>query len=83
MYTVTIVFCTGYRLVVICSKEDEQKSRIISRLHLHKRPVEPMLSESQGRKYLKGHFVLVNNLETTPSFASATERCACIVDPDR
>ena len=74
---------SGYRLVIICSKEDEEKSHIISRLHLHKRPAVPSFSHDDFKKYLVSHFVHcegeMDDRQTNPQ---DTKVYASAVDPD-
>ena len=72
---------SDYRLVVICSKEDEDKSHIISRLHTFRRPVVPKLDERGCREYLKAHFTVPTDVEG--SSQAATQCAAAVVDPDK
>ena len=55
MYISNIIF-VGYRLVVVCSKEGEDKSHIVSKLLLHKRSVI-LKRDEKCQSYLRGHFV--------------------------
>ena len=71
-----------YRLVVICSKEDEDKSHIISRLHTFRRSVVPSLDENECRKYLKAHFTLPTKSDIIPAVLHR-ECSAAVVDPDK
>lgn len=48
---------TDYRLVIICSNEEEEKSHIISKLHSCRRPFPLMLDSEQCQRYLKAHFI--------------------------
>ena len=48
---------TDYRLVVICSSYEEDKSPIISKLHQYRRPYGVSTDISKYRVYLKSHFV--------------------------
>ena len=73
---------TDCRLVVICSKEDEEKSHIISRLHNSKRPVVPKLDEDICRVYLKAHFTVPTDMKVS-SLALPTQCAAATVDPDK
>ena len=75
--------CTDYHLVVICSKEDEDKSHIISRLHNYRRPVVPTLVVDNCRDYLKTHFVHHMNMELDDQATPTLSRRASIVDPEK
>ena len=68
--------------MVICSKEDEDKSHIISRLHTFRRPVVPRLDEGACREYLKAHFTLPTDMDVS-SQAPPTQCAAPTVDPDK
>ena len=85
MYSVlhpfVLYLLSDYRLVVICSKEDEDKSHIISRLHTFRRPVVPSLDENECRKYLEAHFTLPTELDLPQVLH--TEYSAAVVDPDK
>ncbi len=70
-----------YRLVVICSKKDEDKSHIITRLHNCRRPVVPLLKVGNCRKYLKAHFVHQMGMEVNTQVTSDLQ--ASMVDPDK
>ena len=50
------IFITEYRLVIVCSKEYEDKSQMITRLHLYRRPDVPKVDETDCMKYLLSHF---------------------------
>ena len=45
-----------YRLVIICSNEEEEKSHFISKLHLYRRPFIPKSDIQEYKKYLAIHF---------------------------
>lgn len=62
-YTTTLIlFCnivfthTGYRLVIICGNENEEKSLVISRLHRCRRQFAEPKNDDQFKGYLKAHF---------------------------
>ena len=58
----------GYRLVIICSNEEEEKSHIISKLHTHRRPFAQICDTDQCQSYLKDHFTgKVESLSYSPS----------------
>ena len=57
-----------YRLVIICSNEEEEKSHIISKLHTHRRPFAQIYDTDQCQRYLKTHFTgEVESLSSSPS----------------
>ena len=43
--------------MIICSSQDEEKTPIISKLHLHRRPFVVSPNVSKYRAYLRKHFV--------------------------
>ncbi len=45
-----------YRLVIICSNEGQDKSHMVSKLQLYKRPVTSVYSPKEFSDYLKSHF---------------------------
>ena len=47
---------TDYRLVIICSNEDEDKSHIISRLNTHRKHFTALHDDRKFQEYLKTHF---------------------------
>ena len=74
-------FSTDYRLVIICSNEEEEKSHIISKLHSCRRPFAQKLDTYQCQHYLKAHFTgQVESLSPSyssqmqPAMASAVDR---------
>ena len=81
------LFCpystTDYRLVIICSSKDEDKSHIISQLSPHKKHFAGLHDVAKYREYLKIHFT-----RTTP-FQSLNVRFAgqgihaSIIDSER
>ena len=82
-YVIWPLCFTDYRLVVICSKEDEEKSHIIYQLHNFERPEVPKLDERRCKEYLKTHFTLLPaNIKA--SFQAVPTGCAAtVVDPDK
>ena len=48
---------TGYRLLIICSSKDEERSHIISKLRLFRRPYGVPADPAKYRVYLRSHFV--------------------------
>ncbi len=80
-----IFFAVDYRLVVICSKEDEDKSHIISRLHNYRRSVAPKLvvTVNDAREYLKAHFVHQTDMELDSQATPTSNQRASMVDPEK
>ena len=48
---------TEYSLVIVCSSSNEEKSQIISKLHLYRRPFGGSTDPAEYRKYLETHFI--------------------------
>lgn len=46
---------TGYRLVIVCSNENEEQSHIINKLHRYRRQFAEPANDEQMRLYLKSH----------------------------
>ena len=67
---IIFVHATDYRLVIICSSEDEEKSHIIAKLHLHRRPYTSLLPDTSCAEYLRNHFCSSTGLDS----ASATDK---------
>ena len=67
---------TDYRLVIVCSNEDEDKSHIISRLNAHRKHFSTLHDVAKCREYLKIHFT-----GTTPT-NKTTQKVASTVDCD-
>ena len=42
--------------MIVCSKEYEEKSQMITRLHLYRRPDVPKVDETDYMEYLLSHF---------------------------
>ena len=55
------LFTTGYRVVVICSLEDEERAHVVSKLHQYRREYPPLPPSTEIAAYLKQHFVAVNH----------------------
>ena len=71
---------TDYRLVIICSNEDEDKSHIISRLSPHKKHFTGLHDVAKYREYLKIRFTGTMPLQSQ-TLRSATQGIhASIVD---
>ena len=58
LYNLIIVLLSllGYRIVVICSNKDEDKSNVISKLQIYRRPYQGFDFNSTFLKYLNYHF---------------------------
>ena len=54
--SVTLPFLPDYRIVIICSNEEEGKSHIISKLQFYRRPYSTLPSDASFAEYLLGHF---------------------------
>ena len=46
----------GYKLVIVCSNEDQEKSHIIAKLQMYKRTCSKVLSKDTFSQYLMNHF---------------------------
>ena len=57
LFSSLLIHNIGYRLVIICSSQDEEKTPIISKLHLHRRPFVVPPDINKYRAYLRKHFV--------------------------
>ena len=55
------LFTTGYRVVVICSLEDEERVHVVSKLHQYRREYPPLPPSTEIAAYLKKHFVAINH----------------------
>ena len=71
---------TDYRLVIICSNEDEDKSHMVSKLQLYRRPLTTVYSDQDFALYLKNHFI---SWSRPQSGSSGKEILASEVDPDK
>ena len=68
-----------YRLVILCSKEGEDKSHIVSKLLLHKKSIILKHSQEEYQAYLKNHFICGEG----ESLSQATPDAASVVDCDK
>ena len=71
---------TDYRLVIICSNEDEDKSHMVSKLQLYRRPLTTVYSDQDFALYLKNHFISWSRAQ---SCSSEREIWASEVDLDK
>ena len=60
----------GYRVVIICSLEDEERAHVVSKLHQYRREYPPLPSNTEIAAYLNKHFI------------SLVHECAAMVDPE-
>ena len=58
---ILMYFTSGYRVVVICSLEDEERAHVVSKLHQYRREYPPLPPTTDIASYLKKHFVTVNH----------------------
>lgn len=65
-----------YRLVILCSKEGEDKSHLVSKLLLHKKSIVLKHSQEEYRTYLRDHFIC----GAGDSLSKATPAAAAVVD---
>ena len=68
-----------YRLVILCSKEGEDKSHIVSKLLLHKKSIVLKHIKEDYQTYLMNHFVC----GAGDSLSQATSDRASVVDCDK
>ena len=68
--------------MIVCSGEDKEKSHIISKLHLYRRPVVPKLVDSECREYLKSHFIHHPDMVCSEQVVAGDVK-ASVVDPDK
>ena len=70
--------------MVICSSHEEEKSHIISKLHLYRRPYAISYQISKYRQYLRQHFVVEGEPDRQtraswlPVVASDVDRERCV-----
>ena len=55
------VIVIGYRVVVICSLEDEERAHVVSKLHQYRREYSPLPPSTEIANFLKRHFVAVHH----------------------
>ena len=67
---VAIFLSTEYRIVIICSLEDEERAHVVSKLHQYCREYPPLPPTTEISAYLNKHFV------------NAIHDCAAMVDPE-
>ena len=75
------MFSIDYRLVIICSNEDEDKSHMVSKLQLYRRPLITVYSDREFAIYLKNHFTTSSQRAQSRTVGQTT--LASEVDPDK
>ena len=65
--------------MILCSKEGEDKSHIVSKLLLHKKSIVLKHSQKAYQSYLKNHFIC----GAGDSLSQATPDTASVVDCDK
>ena len=65
--------CTGYRVVIICSSENEEKSHIIMKLHSCRRQFAEPTNDDHIKRYLKAHFTANLKPETMLKNAASVD----------
>ena len=61
---------TEYRIVIICSSEDEDRAHVVSKFHQYRREYPPLPPTDEIASYLKMHFI------------NQDYGCAAVVDPE-
>ena len=72
-----------YQLVIICSSKDEEKSHMLSKLHVYRRDYTIPSDVTKYQQYLQLHFVTKEDFEyqTKGSVMASQEdheRCLCL-----
>ena len=74
-----IIVISDYRIVIICSNEDEEKSHIVSRLQPYFRTFSGIQPDESIMKYLKDHFIE----DRTETNSTENSILASVVDKER
>ena len=64
-------FPSEYRVVIICSLEDEERAHVVSKLHQYRREYPPLPASAEIASYVKKHFI------------NEVHDCAAVVDPEK
>ena len=56
VYKLVSILFIDYKIVIVCSNEDEDKSHIVSKLQLFCRPFNIAYSETEFSSYIGNHF---------------------------
>ena len=76
---IIIIICPlGYRLVIVCTNEGEERSHFISKLHAHQQQYTPIHTIADFCTYLKSKFTT-----TSPAQKLFKGLLACSVDHER
>ena len=70
-----------YKIVIICSNEDEERSHVISELQFYRRPYSATQPDSAFAEYLMSHFKEWPEAATEMGLGCAV--VASAVDPDQ
>ena len=70
-----------YKIVIICSNEEEKKSHVISKLQFYRRPYSAMQSNFEFEEYFMRHFKKWP--KTATSMVPGSAVVASAVDPDK
>ena len=73
-----IICPLGYRLVIVCTNEGEERSHFISKLHAHQQQYTPIHTIADFCMYLKSKFTT-----TSPAQKQFKGKLACNVDHER
>ena len=73
------LFLSDYRIVIICSSEEEGKSHVISKLQLFRRPYSAMQPNTSFASYLLRHFIRWPEA----LYQKGRAVVASVVDPDK
>ena len=73
-----------YNLVIVCSSCEEDKSPMISKLHLYRRPYVVSSNPAEYRRYLESHFINEEQplYQQVREMASIPHLSASVVDPN-
>ena len=72
----------GYRVVIVCSNHDEDKSHIVSKLEIYRKQF--VIPNDDGyRDYLKHHFTVSMDGVEHPTHQQGVLINASAVDPDK
>ena len=74
-----IIVISDYRIVIICSNEDDEKSHIVSRLQPYRRTFSGIQPDETIMKYLKDHFIE----DRTEMDSTENSILASVVDKER
>lgn len=58
----SFIIFVDYKIVIICSNEEEEKSNIIAKLQTYRRPYQGIKADGEFMEYLKSYFIPQTNL---------------------